>query len=163
MGAASSTPPAKGSKTALLVLGSLLAVVILGAVVYFATRTSKEYEALQAVCSARADIKTRVNDLASTTVTTFTLEGFKENVGGITNDVSIIRAAQAELKPNRKAEIKAANQQFESAITTTLKGLGSGLSAENAEDKLKSAGQELVSTYKATLEPVDCNGVDIDN
>jgi hypothetical protein len=112
MGAASSTPPAKGSKTALLVLGSLLAVVILGAVVYFATRTSKEDEALQAVCSARADIKTRVNDLASTTVTTFTLEGFKENVGGITNDVSIIRAAQAELKrsPRRSKDSAAGSR-----------------------------------------------------
>jgi hypothetical protein len=152
---------ASNRKVLPLIIGSLIAVIVLGAVVYFATRTSKEDEALQAVCGARADIKSRVTDLASTTITNFTLEGFKENVSGITNDVGVIRAAQADLKPNRKAEIQAANQQFESAITTTLKSLGTSLSITNAQEKLKTAGQELISTYKETLAPVDCSGVDV--
>ncbi|MBJ7355524.1 MAG: hypothetical protein JHC98_11930 [Thermoleophilaceae bacterium] len=162
-----STPPAdpvaKSNRTVLIVIGSLLVVIILGLVVYLATRQSEEEKALQAVCTSRADIQKRVESLASTTVTNFTLNGFKENVQGISNDVSTIRANEAKLNPNRKQEIQAANQAFETAVTTTLKSLGTSLSISNAQDKLKTAGQELVNSYKETLAPVDCSGVDITN
>ena len=100
-------------------------------------------------------------DLASTTVSNFTLNGFKENVNGISNDVSVIRDNQAELRPDRKQQIQAANQKFESAVTSSLQSLGTSLSLANAQDKLKTAGQQLVNTYRATLAPVDCSGVDI--
>jgi uncharacterized protein HemX len=153
-------PVAKSNKTVFIVIGSLLVVIILGLVVFLATRQSEEDKALQAVCSSRADIQKRVESLASTTVTNFTLNGFKENVQGISNDVSTIRTNQSKLKPDRKQEIQAANQAFESAVTSTLKGLGTSLSISNAQDKLKTAGEQLVSSYKTTLEPVDCSGVD---
>jgi hypothetical protein len=84
-------------------------------------------------------------------------------VQGISNDVSTIRTNQSKVKPDRKQEIQAANQQFETAVTNTLKSLGTSLSIGNAQDKLKTAGQELISSYKTTLEPVDCSGVDIDS
>lgn len=149
-----------GHKTLFLVLGSLLVVVIVGLVVFFATRQSEEEKALQAVCTSRADIEQRVQSLASTTVTNFTLNGFKENVQGISNDVSTIRANQSKLKPNRKQEIQNANQAFEAAVTSTLKDLGTSLSVSNAQAKLKTAGQQLINSYKDTLAPVDCSGVD---
>jgi uncharacterized protein HemX len=156
-------PVKKSNKTVFVVLGSLLVVIILGLVVYFATRQSEEEKALEAVCTSRADIQKRVESLASTTVTNFTLNGFKENVQGISNDVSTIRTNQPKLKENRKQEIQAANQAFETAVTTTLKSLGTSLSVENASEKLKSAGLQLVSSYKETLQPVDCSGVDTDS
>lgn len=154
-------PVAQSNKTVLIVLGSLLVVVLLGLVVYFATRQSKEEKALQAVCTSRADIEKRVESLASTTVTNFTLNGFKENVQGIANDVSTIRTNQAKLEPDRKQKIQAANQAFESDVTSTLKSLGTSLSINNAQDKLKTAGEQLVNSYKQTLASVDCSGVDI--
>lgn len=156
-----SAPAAKSKKPVFLVLGSLLAVIVLGAVVYFATHTSKEDKALQAVCASRADIKDRVNALASTTVANFTLDGFKQNVGAISSDLSTIRANQSKLEPSRKQQVQAANQQFANSVTTTLKSLGTSLSISNAQEKLKAAGQELVSSYQQTLQPVDCSGVDI--
>lgn len=152
-----------GNKTIFIVLGSLLVVIILGLVVFFVTRESEEEKALQAVCSSRADIQKRVESLASTNVTNFTLNGFKENVQGISNDVATIRANESKLNPNRKQEIQAANQRFEDAVTTSLKSLGTSLSLSNVQDKLKTAGQDLVNSYKTTLEPVDCSGVDISN
>ena len=155
-------PVSKSHKTVFLVLGSLLVVIILGLVVFFVTRQSEEEKALQAVCTSRADIQKRVESLASTTVTNFTLNGFKENVQGISNDVSTIRTNQPKLKENRKQEIQAANQAFETAVTTTLKSLGTSLSVSNAQEKLKTAGLQLVSSYKETLQPVDCSGVDTD-
>lgn len=156
-------PVAKSNKTVFIVLGSLLVVIILGLVVFFVTRESEEEKALQAVCSSRADIQKRVESLASTNVTNFTLNGFKENVQGISNDVATIRENEAKLNPNRKQEIQAANQQFEEAVTTSLKSLGTSLSLSNVQDKLKTAGEDLVNSYKTTLEPVDCSGVDVSN
>lgn len=160
-----STPPAdpvaKSNRTVLLVLGSLLVVILLGLVVFFVTRESEEEKALQAVCSSRADIQKRVESLASTNVTNFTLNGFKENVQGISNDVATIRKNESKLHPDRKQEIQAANQQFEDAVTTSLKSLGTSLSLSNVQDKLKTAGEDLVNSYKTSLEPVDCSGVDI--
>jgi hypothetical protein len=163
MEASTPQPAAVGNsnKTVFVVVGSLLVVVVLGLIVYFATRQSEEDKALQAVCTSRADIQKRVGALASTTVTNFTLNGFKENVQGIANDVSTIRTNQAKLKPDRKQEIQAANQAFESSVTTTLKSLGTSLSISNAQAKLKTAGEQLVNSYKQTLQPVDCSGVDI--
>lgn len=156
-------PVAKSNKTVFIVIGSLLVVIVLGLVVFFATRQSEEDKALQAICTSRADIQKRVESLASTTVTNFTLNGFKENVQAISNDVSTIRTNQSKVKPDRKQEIQAANQAFETAVTSTLKSLGTSLSISNAQDKLKTAGEQLISSYKTTLEPVDCSGVDIDN
>ena len=153
-------PVAKSNRTVFIVIGSILVVVLLGLLVFFLTRESEEEKALQAVCTSRADIQKRVESLASTNVTNFTLNGFKENVQGISNDVSTIRSNQSKLNPDRKQEIQAANQQFETAVTTALKGLGTSLSLSNVQDKLKTAGQELVNSYKTTLEPVDCSGVD---
>lgn len=153
-------PVAKSNKTVLIVLGSILLVVVLGLAVYFATRTSEEDKALQAVCTARQDIQTRVDRLASTTVANFTLNGFKADVSGIANDLQTIKANESKLKPNRKQEIQQANAQFSSAVTSTLKSLGTSLSLENAQTKLTEAGKQLVDSYKSTLQPVDCSGVD---
>lgn len=153
-------PVAKSNKTVAIVLGSILLVVVLGLIVFFVTRTSEEDKALQAVCSARADIQKRVDSLASTTVTNFTVNGFKDDVTAISNDLKTIKDNEAKLNPNRKQEIQQANQQFSDAVTSTLRGLGTSLSIENAQAKLKTAGQQLVSSYKETLQPVDCSGVD---
>lgn len=153
-------PVAKSNKTVAIVLGSVLLVVVLGLVVFFVTRTSEEEKALQAVCTAREDIQTRVENLASTTVTNFTVDGFKEDVNGIANDLKTIKNNEAKLKPDRKQQIQQANEQFGSEVSSTLRSLGTSLSIDNAQEKLKSAGQELVQTYKQTLEPVDCSGVD---
>lgn len=162
-----STPapdPAKQSnKIVGIVLGSILVVVALGLIVFFATRQSEEEKALQAVCKSRADIQSRVDELASTTLTNFTLSGFKENVQGISNDVSTIRTNSDKLNPNRKQELQQANQEFETTVVSTLKGLGTVTSISDAQDKLKAAGQQLVDSYRQTLEPVDCSGVDISN
>lgn len=154
-------PVAGSNRIAWIIVGSLFVVVALGLIVYFATRESPEEKALQAVCTARADIEARVESLASTTVTNFTLNGFKENVNGIASDLKTIKDNQANLEPNRKQQIQQANQQFEQEVTSTLKSLGTSLSIDNAQQKLETAGRQLIDSYKQTLKPVDCSGVDI--
>lgn len=156
----STDPVAKSNKTVMIILGSILLVVVLGIVVYFVTRTSEQDKALQAVCTARQDIKTRIDRLASTNVANFTLNGFKADVNGIAEDLQTIKANQDKLEPNRKQQIQTANSQFGSAVTSTLKSLGTSLSLENAQSKLTQAGKQLVNSYQQSLEPIDCSGVD---
>ncbi|MFT4049252.1 MAG: hypothetical protein QM648_05360 [Solirubrobacterales bacterium] len=152
-------PVSQSNKIVLIVFGSILAVAALGLVVYFATHTSKEEKALQAVCTARADIATRVQNLASTTVTNFTVDGFKDDVNGIASDLKTIKNNQADLGVDRKAQIQQANAKFGSAVTGILKSFGTSLSIANAKEKFQTAGQQLIASYKQTLEPVDCTGI----
>lgn len=154
-------PVAKSNKTVLMILGSIVVVLALGLIAYFATRTSAEEKALQAVCTARADVQQRVESLAATTVTNFTINGFKANVNGIATDLKTIKDNQAKLKPDRKQQIQQANNRFGSEVTNTLRSLGTSLSIDNAQEKLKTAGQQLIQSYKDTLGPVDCSGVDV--
>lgn len=161
---ASAPPPnpvGRSNKIVFIILGSVLAVIVLGLIIFFATRTSEQEKALQAVCKARADISTRVDRLSQTTVTNFTVQSFKADIEGISADVSTIKDNEAKLGIDRKAQIKAANAQFKNDLTTTLKSLGTSLSVENAQTKLREAGQQLVDSYKQSLAPVDCTGVDI--
>jgi flagellar basal body-associated protein FliL len=164
MEAASPTPDpvTKSNKTVLIVLGSILLVVVLGLAVFFATRSSAEEKALQAACTARADIADRVESLASTSITNFTVNGVKNDVTAIYSDLKTIQANESKLHKNRRQEFKQANQEFATAIKSTLSDLGTNLSIDNAADKLATAGKELISSYKETLEPVDCSGVKLD-
>lgn len=155
-----SDPVARSNRTVLLILGSVLVVVLLGVIVFLVTRTSEEEKALQAVCGARQDIAERVDRLAATNVANFTLDGFRADVSGIGNDLRTIKENEPKLGVDRKQQITQANQQFGSEISNVLSTLGRSLSLENAEAKLKTAGQQLVESYKQTLAPVDCSGVD---
>ncbi len=153
-------PVAKSNRTVLVVLGSILLVVVVGLVVYFVTRTSEEDKALQAVCSSRSDIQKRVDSLASISPATFTLDQFKSDISGIQNDLKTIKDNEQKLNPDRKAEIQQANEAFKNSVTSTLSSLGTSISVTNAKDKLADAGKQLVESYKTTLAPVDCTGVE---
>jgi biopolymer transport protein ExbB/TolQ len=154
-------PVAKSNKTVMIVLGSILLVVVLGLIVFFVTRTSEEDKALQAVCTSRADVQKRVESLASTNVGNFTVNGVKSDVSAIINDLKTIKDNESKLNPDRKQEISAANEQFGNEVKSILGELGTSLSLNNAQQKLEAAGQQLVESYKQTLAPVDCSGVDI--
>jgi hypothetical protein len=153
-------PVKKSNKIVFYVLGAVLAIVIVVAAVLLLTKQSESEKALAAVCTSRADIEKRVNSLASTSITNFTVNGFKENINGIQTDLNTIKDNQSKLEPNRKAQIEAANTAFTNSLKSTASDLGTSLSVSNAKAKITAAGQQLVASYKSTLQPVDCNGVD---
>lgn len=139
---------------------AVIAVAIVVVAVLLLTKKSDSEKALEAVCTSRADIQKRVNSLASTSITNFTVNGFKENISGIQTDVNTIKNNENKLNPNRKAEINAANTAFTNSLKSTASNLGANLSLTNAKDKISTAGEQLVQSYKTTLQPVDCDGVD---
>src|SRR5436190_19297839 len=62
---------------------------------------SKEDKAKKQVCSARADLQKQVNELSSLTLATATVNGVKDSVNAITNDLKKIKDAQRDLNAAR--------------------------------------------------------------
>lgn len=156
-----SDPVGNSNRMVLIILGSLVAVIVLGLIIFFATRTSPEQKALEAVCGARANIETRVNNISQTTIENFTLDAFKEDIEGIRRDVQTISENEEKVKPDRRKNLETANAAFKNELLTTLKTLGTSLSLKNAEIKLTNAAEQLVESYRENLEPIDCTGVNI--
>jgi hypothetical protein len=117
---------------------------------------SDEEKAQSDVCDARADIQKRVNNLAGLTVSTATVEGVQDDLQGIQDDLKKIADAQADLNDERKQEVESANREFTSQLEAIGRDLGSNLSLSGAEAKLRSAAQQLASSYRQTFAKVDC-------
>lgn len=158
--APNSDPVKKSNRTVLYAVLGLIAIALVVVAVLLLTQKSEEEKALEAVCTSRADIAKRVDSIASTAITDFTVNGFKENITGIQNDLKTIRANQEKLNPDRKGQIESATTQFTNSLTEIANNLGTNLSISNVTQKVEQAGSDLVTSYKAALEPVDCSGVD---
>ena len=132
------------------------AVVVATALALGACGTSKEDEAKQQVCDARADIQREVNNLKQQTPSTFTLDGVKKSVQAIGDDLRKMGDAQADLSDERRGDVRKANEAFAAQLreigTTVLRSS----SLEEAQAQLKTAVADLQQTYGDTLAKVDC-------
>ncbi len=108
------------------------------------------------VCDARADLEKRIDDLASLTATTATVNTIENNLNAIEKDLEQIRDAQGDLNDERKQEVESATQEFTSELETVADDLGSDLSLSGAAAKVDSAAADLASSYEQTLATVDC-------
>jgi hypothetical protein len=118
---------------------------------------SDEDKAKSEVCDARADIKQQVDDLDGMTITTASADQIQQDVKAIGDDLSKIADAQANLDPDRKKQVEAANKAFASQVTGTAQQVVSGLTKSDAKAQLKSAVDDLVASYKQTFAPIDCS------
>lgn len=75
----------------------------------------------------------------------------------IGDDVQNIKDAQGELNDERKQQVQAAVESFESQVRSVSSELGSDLSRENAKTQLKSATTELSDGLRKAFQPVDCS------
>jgi hypothetical protein len=108
------------------------------------------------VCEARADLKNRVDDLASLTITTVTLDAVQEDLNAIKEDLNQIKDAQGDLNEDRKQEVESANQEFSSELKSVASDLGTSLSLSEAGTKVKTAAAQLTSAYEETFAKIDC-------
>jgi hypothetical protein len=118
---------------------------------------SKSDKAQKQVCSARADIQKQVNTLTGLTPTTATVDGVKNSLGAIGDDLKTIAGAQGDLNDERKKQVQAANDQFSSEFTSIVASVGTGISISDAGTKLKAAAQELSAAYQKSFAKVDCS------
>lgn len=135
----------------LLLVGLLLVALALSA-----CGESKSEKAQKQVCDARANISKQVDELKGLTVTTATVSGVRENVSTIRNDLKKITSAQGDLSDDRRAEVKAATDEFVSSVTSIAQGLRSDLSLSEARSRLTQAAQDLRAAYADSLGRIDC-------
>ena len=118
--------------------------------------SSKADDAKNQVCSARADISKQVDTLKGLTVSTATTSQIKDSLKAIQNDLGQIKAAQGDLKGQRKSQVQAANEAFTTQVKTITSELGKSLSGANAKTQLTTAFQDLAKSYQQTFAKVDC-------
>ena len=84
------------------------------------------------------------------------MSGVKENVTTIQDDLKKIASAQGTLSSDRRAQVKAATDQFVSSVSSIAKGLTSDLSLSDARSQLAQAAQQLGAAYADSLGKIDC-------
>jgi hypothetical protein len=119
--------------------------------------TSKETQAKNQVCSARADISKQVDKLKGVQLSAGAIGQVKSSLSAIQKDVKQIADAQGDLKGQRKSQVQAANQAFAQKVKSTASNLGSAGSITGAASQLSTAFQDLATAYKQTLAKVNCS------
>jgi hypothetical protein len=137
-----------------LVLLLLLAATAVGLT---ACGESSQDKAKSQVCDARADISKQVNERKGLTLATATVDGVKENVQAIQDDLGKITDAQGDLNADRKKQVQAANQAFTEQVKSIASSVGSSLSLSEAGTQLKTATTQLATSYQQTLGKIDCS------
>ena len=118
---------------------------------------SKEDKAKASVCNARADIRKQIDHLKSLTPTTATIEDVQSSLTAIGSDLSKMKDAQGDLSGDRKQQVQNATKTFESQVKDITSKAVKSLSLSDAEEQLTSALQQLVNSYRQTLQPIDCS------
>lgn len=131
----------------------LLLVAVLGV---GACGESKQDKAQKKVCSARADISKQVNELKSLTPTTATIDGVRQNVNAIQDDLKDIASAQGTLSDQRRSQVKAATSQFTAQLQSIVQQALKSLSLSDARTQLQAAVSDLASAYSSSLGKIDC-------
>jgi hypothetical protein len=138
----------------------LLAVVILSVLVAALALAgcgeSDSEQAQDAVCEARAGIRSSVENLRALTPATVTVDEVQGNLESIQSDLTTIVENQAELAGDRRTEVETATAQFRLQLETIAKNLGTGLSLQEARQKFRASVASLNSAFESSLQPIDC-------
>ena len=130
---------------------------VLAALLLTACGESDSEKAMSDICSARDDIATQVDDLKGLTLTTATGDKVRSSLDAIKDDLSKIRDARGDLSEDRRKEVQDANDQFASTVKSVTGDIGSSTSLADAATKIKSALQDLASSYESTFAKIDCS------
>ena len=133
-----------------------LSAALVAAAVVTGCGQSKADKAKDQVCNARADLQKQVEQLSAMTPTTATVNGIRDNLQAIRNDLKKISDAQPDLNAERKQQVKDANAQFTSQLSETVSTIGSSLSGGEAKTQLQDATQALSASYRSSFARVDC-------
>ena len=118
---------------------------------------SAEQKAQAKVCGARAEIQKSIGSLKDLSASTVTVDGVRQQLQSIRKDLGTLRNAQGDLNGDRKKAVQQANSEFASTIKEVGQTVLRSTSAADAKTQLKNAADQLESTYKSTLSPIDCS------
>ena len=134
-----------------------LVLVAFAALGMSACGTSKEDKAQASVCKARTDIGRQITALEGLKADTQSSAQAKASLSAIGEDLTKIKAAQADLSASRKKETGTANAQFAAAATQIAQRLDQGSSLKDAAAHLSAAAAALGQAYKATIKQFGCS------
>jgi hypothetical protein len=122
-----------------------------------AAKQSPEEKAQASVCAARDDISKQVDELKSLTASTVTIDGVKQNLTSIKNDLQDISSAQKTLSSDRRSEVEAANKAFATSVESIASSTLTSLSLSEAKSSLVDALQQLATSYEETFGKLSCS------
>jgi Tfp pilus assembly protein PilP len=117
---------------------------------------SEQEKAQTTVCDARADIGKQVNALKALTPATATVNGVRANVNAIQDDLRKIVDAQQSLNDDRRAQVKAATDQFTARVTDLVQQATKSLTLRDAATQLRAAVGDLATAYSQSIGKIDC-------
>jgi hypothetical protein len=136
-----------------------LAALGLSTLALVACGESSEEKAKAQVCGARANISKEITKLSELTLSSNLPSEIKSGAEVIGKNLATIKNEQGKLAPARKEQVQTASSTFANQVSSIVSGLVSSksLSLTNAEAQLKSAANQLKSSYKAALAPINCS------
>jgi uncharacterized phage infection (PIP) family protein YhgE len=133
------------------------ALVVAAAVVLAACGGESDQEKAQTtVCDARADIAKQVNELKALTPATASVNGVRAKISAIQDDLRKIVDAQGTLSDDRRAQVKAATDQFTARVTQLVQEATKSLTLEDAATRLRAAVSDLATAYSQSIGKIDC-------
>jgi hypothetical protein len=139
-------------------MNRILTILIASAALLSACGESEEEKAQNAVCDARADIERRVDDLASLTPTSVSVDRVTNNLEAIGDDLEKIAAERDDLSSEQRRAVEEAGEQFRSELDATARDFVSGAaSGEEAGERIGAALDDLAESFRSAYGPVDCD------
>lgn len=117
---------------------------------------TKEEAATSAVCSARADIKSQIDQIHNMVVAPATPVGVRVSLDAIGMDLAKIKGEQGDLGLQRRQQVMTANQAFSTQVQRIVSNLGTTLSPSSAQALFASAVKQLEAAYRNALMPIAC-------
>jgi hypothetical protein len=117
---------------------------------------SAQDKAQKKVCDARADIRKQVDELTSLTATTATVNGVRDGVTAIRDDLERIGDAQGTLSDKRRTEVQQATKAFTDEVGAIAQGLTGNLTLSEAGTQLQAAAKRLGAAYAQSLGKINC-------
>jgi hypothetical protein len=150
----------KSSRPALVGVAVLLVALVIPLAGCGESQQEKAQKtALSTVCTARSDIKTRLETLKTITPSPVSLPQLKEEGQAIVDDLKKIKDSQSDLAPARKQQVKQATETFQNEVSSILSSVSSLSisSLSSAGSQLQGALSRLQASYAKALEPIACS------
>lgn len=115
--------------------------------------------AMKAVCTAKADMKSRLAKLKTITPSAATLPLLKAEGAALLEDLKKIQTEQPSLAASRKQQVEHATQAFQGEVTAILSSFSSltPSSLSSAAAQLQSALSRLEGSYVKEFTPIECS------
>jgi len=80
----------------------------------------------------------------------------RANINAIQDDLRKIVDAQGTLSEDRRAQVKAATDQFTARVTQLVQEATKSLTLEDAATRLRAAVSDLATAYSQSIGKIDC-------